>query len=214
MISKINFSRILILSPHVDDGEFGCGGTIAKLVEEGKEVFHAAFSLAEESVPADFPKNVLEFESKKAAKVLGVKEKNLFLYKYEVRKLALFRQDVLEDLVKLKKKLKPDLIFIPSPNDLHQDHHTVSIEGLRAFKECTLLGYELPWNNITFNTLAFIILNREHIAKKEEAIKCFKSQSHRSYAKRDFIRAWGMTRGIQIGSGFAETFEVLRWIIR
>jgi LmbE family N-acetylglucosaminyl deacetylase len=214
MISKINFSRILILSPHVDDGEFGCGGTIAKLVEEGKDVFHAAFSIAEQSVPSGFPKNILELEAKKAAKVLGVKEKNLFLYKYEVRKLALSRQDVLEDLVKLKEKLKPDLIFMPSPNDLHQDHSTVSIEGLRAFKENTILGYELPWNNITFNTLAFIILDREHIKKKQEAVECFKSQSHRSYANGDFIRAWGMTRGIQIGSEFAETFEVLRWIIR
>lgn len=214
MTTKINFSRVLILSPHVDDGEFGCGGSVAKFVEEGKEIFHAAFSLAEESVPPCFPKNALELEIKKAARVLGVKEKNLFLYKYQVRKLDSFRQDVLEDLVKLKKELNPDLIFMPSPNDLHQDHYTISREGLRAFKESTILGYELPWNNITFNTLAFIILNKEHIKKKERAIKCFKSQSHRYYVNEDFVRAWAMTRGIQIGSEFAETFEVLRWIIR
>lgn len=214
MMSEMNFARILILSPHVDDGEFGCGGTIAKLVEEGKEIFHAAFSLAEESVPLGFPKNALEMELKKAANVLGIKEKNLIIYKYQVRKLDVVRQNVLEDLVKLKKKLNPELIFMPSPNDLHQDHLTVCMEGLRAFKESTILAYELPWNNITFKTLAFIILNREHIKKKERAIKCFNSQAQRYYVNEKFIRAWAMTRGIQIGSEFAETFEVLRWIIK
>ena len=31
------FHRVLILAPHTDDGELGCGGTIAKLVESGEE---------------------------------------------------------------------------------------------------------------------------------------------------------------------------------
>ena len=41
-----NFKNILVLAPHTDDGEFGCGGTIAKLIDQGKNVFYAAFSTA------------------------------------------------------------------------------------------------------------------------------------------------------------------------
>ena len=33
-----NTEKILVLGPHTDDGEFGCGGTIAKFIEEGKEL--------------------------------------------------------------------------------------------------------------------------------------------------------------------------------
>ena len=44
-----NINKILILAPHTDDGEFGCGASIAKFIKEDKEVYYAAFSLAEES---------------------------------------------------------------------------------------------------------------------------------------------------------------------
>ncbi len=65
-----------------DDGEFGCGGTISKLIEEGKNVFYLAFSTAEESVPKHLPKNILETEVKKATKTLGILEENLMVHKY------------------------------------------------------------------------------------------------------------------------------------
>ena len=100
----------------------------------------------------------------------------------------------------LKKEIEPDLVFMPSPNDLHQDHYTVAMEGLRAFKQTSILGYELPWNNITFNTVAFISLNEGHVAKKIEAIKQYESQSHKNYVREDFIRGWAKTRGVQIGT--------------
>ena len=53
------FERILVLAPHTDDGEFGCGGSVARFLEEEKEVYYVAFSTAEESVPPDMPKNIL-----------------------------------------------------------------------------------------------------------------------------------------------------------
>ena len=82
----MKFSRILVLAPHTDDGEFGCGGGIRKFIEEGKNVYYAAFSLAEESVPEGLPKNILEVEVKKATRVIGIKKDNLLLYRYPVRK--------------------------------------------------------------------------------------------------------------------------------
>ena len=43
--------RVLVLAPHTDDAELGCGGTIARLLRDGVDVFVAAFSTAEESLP-------------------------------------------------------------------------------------------------------------------------------------------------------------------
>ena len=163
-----NFKNVYVLAPHTDDGELGCGGAIAKFVEEGKEVYYAAFSVAEKSVPEGFPKNVLKTEVKNAMEILGIPEKNLLIYKYEVRTFSYHRQDILEDIVSLRNDLQPDLIFIPSPNDLHQDHKVMAEEGIRAFKKSTILGYEEPWNNISFDTVSFIPLEERHIEKKIE----------------------------------------------
>ncbi len=208
-----NYNRILVLAPHTDDGEFGCGGSIVRFIEEGKEVFYVAFSIAEESVPREYPKNILEIEVREATKLLGISPDKLIIYKFQVRKLNYVRQEILEELVKIKNEIDPDLIFIPSPNDLHQDHYTIAMEGMRAFKQISILGYELPWNNITFHTQAFIKLEERHITKKIEALKVYKSQQNRFYANEDFIRSLAITRGTQINVKYAEAFEVVRWVI-
>lgn len=209
-----SINTVLVLAPHTDDGEFGCGGSIVKFLEEGKEVYYVAFSTAEESVPVGMPKNILETEVKEAMKRLGLPASNLVLHKFQVRKLNYVRQEILEELVKIKKEINPDLVFIPSPNDLHQDHYTVAMEGMRAFKQVGILGYEIPWNNITFHTQAFVKLEKRYIEKKVEALKAYKSQSHKFYATSDFIWSLARTRGVQIGTEYAETFEVIRWVIK
>jgi N-acetylglucosamine malate deacetylase 1 len=208
-----DIKRILILAPHTDDGEFGCGGSITKFLEEGKEVYYVAFSTAEESVPAGFPENILEVEVREATSILGISPSNLIVYMFQVRKLNYVRQEILEELVKMKRDIRPDLVFMPSPNDLHQDHFTVAMEGMRAFKQISILGYEVPWNNITFHTQAFITLEKRHIEKKIAALKAYKSQAQRSYATGDFIMSLAKTRGVQIGADYAETFEVIRWVM-
>jgi N-acetylglucosamine malate deacetylase 1 len=205
--------KILILAPHTDDGEFGCGASIAKFIKEGKDIYYAAFSLAEESVPEPFPKNILEIEVKAATAVLGIKPENLMLYKYKVRNFAHHRQEILEDLVSLNNDLKPDLVFMPCLHDLHQDHSTIAMEGLRAFKKTSILGYELPWNNINFATQCFINLDEEDLEKKLSALGCYNSQKGKAYASTEFIRSLSVTRGTQIGVTYAEAFEVIRWIL-
>ena len=97
-----NVERVLVLAPHTDDGEFGCGGSIARFVEEGKDVHYVAFSTAEKSVPKGLPNNILETEVKEATKRIGIPPANLIIYKYEVRKLNYIRQEILEELVHIK----------------------------------------------------------------------------------------------------------------
>ena len=151
----IDCNNVLVLAPHTDDGELGLGGTIHKLISMGKNVYYAAFSTAEKSVPEGFPRDVLKYEVKKATARLGIKPENLFIYDFEVRKLNYYRQEILEELINLRKKYRFDLIFIPSLHDIHQDHSTIAQEGVRAFKNVTVLGYELIWNNLSFNTQCF-----------------------------------------------------------
>ena len=205
--------NILILAPHTDDGEFGCGGSIAKFLEQGSNIYYIAFSTAKKSIPEGLPQDILEKEVKEATKRLGIKPENLIIYGFEVRKLNYFRQDILEELVKLKKEIDPDLVFMPSPNDLHQDHHTVAMEGIRAFKQTSILAYEVPWNNLNFSNQCFVKLEKRHLEQKTKALNAYNSQKTRHYATEDFIYSLAKTRGVQVNSEYAETFETIRWII-
>jgi LmbE family N-acetylglucosaminyl deacetylase len=207
------FDKILILTPNTDDGEFGCGGSIARFIEEKREVYYCAFSTARALVPDGYPENILEIEVREAAKTLGISTEHLIVFQYQVRKLNYVRQEILEELVKIRSELQPDLVLLPSSNDIHQDHFTVSTEGLRAFKQTTLLGYELPWNTITFHAQAFIKLEKRHIERKVEALKAYQSQSRKQYATEEFLWAWAKMRGTQVGMEFAETMEVVRWVV-
>ena len=207
------FQKVLILAPHTDDGELGCGGYISKLIEKGKEIYYAAFSICENSVRSGFPDNVLEQEVKKATATLGIPPENLIIHKFKARDFPKIRQDILEILIKFRDNMKPDLVLMPSYNDLHQDHKTVAEEGLRAFKGTTILAYEIPWNNINFNTISFVPLEERHIKKKIEALRCYESQKFRGYASEQFVCSLAKTRGIQIEKPYAEVFEVVRWII-
>ena len=205
-------NRVLVLAPHTDDGELGCGGTISRMVEEGREVYYAAFSTAAESVPPPFPPDILEKEVREGTKVLGIPAANLLVYKYKVRHLPHMRQEILEELVRMKREIDPGTVFLPSAQDLHQDHQTVHIEGLRAFKTVTVLGYELPWNNLSFDYRHFCVLTRAHVQTKIAALRCYQSQQHRPYTQEEFIWSWARTRGGQIMVEYAEAFDVLRWI--
>jgi LmbE family N-acetylglucosaminyl deacetylase len=204
---------ILVLAPHTDDGEIGCGAAVSKFIEDGAKVYYAAFSLAEESVPPSFPKNILESEVKSATAKLGIESDRLLLFRYQVRHLAAHRQEILEDLVKLQRELQPALVFMPCMHDLHQDHTTIAMEGVRAFKRTSILGYELPWNNLNFSTQCFIALDEHHLNLKIAALDCYNSQKHRSYLSAEFVRSLAITRGTQIGQRYAEAFEVIRWIL-
>jgi N-acetylglucosamine malate deacetylase 1 len=206
----IKNKKILVLAPHTDDAEFGCGGSIAKFIENNNEVFCATFSACEQSVLPQFPSDILITEVKNASKVMGIKEENLILFDFQVRTFNYKRQEILEEIIKLKKEINPDIVLLPSVKDIHQDHATIANEGIRAFKFSTILSYEMPWNNFDFNSCCFILLSEQNLQTKINAVKCYGSQAHRPYANENFIRSLATVRGTQIGQPYAETFEVLR----
>lgn len=207
------YKNVFVLAPHTDDGELGAGGLIAKLAELGANIYYFAFSTAEASIPKAFPKNILKTEVINSTNKLGIPKKNILFLNYQVRKLNFSRQKILEDLIKHKIKFKPDLVLMPSLNDIHQDHATVAQEGVRAFKGTTIFGYELVWNNLKFDSALFVELDRKYIKKKCESLKEYKSQASKNYMSEDFIFSLAKIRGTQIGVKYAECFEVIRMVL-
>lgn len=211
-------SKILILAPHTDDGEFGAGGSIAKWIEFGHEIYYIAFSFCliapnREPDPNHMSSSAPTSEVKNAMEVLGVSLKNVTLFNYPVRNFPTFRQQILDEMIRLRDKINPDIVVLPSDADTHQDHVTIAREGFRVFKRMSILGYEMPYNNQKFDANLFIPLSKEHLDLKIKAVECYKSQFGRIKDTDDFIRSLSVVRGAQIGVKYAEAFSVVRWIV-
>ncbi len=204
--------RALVLAPHTDDGEFGCGGTMARLVDEGADVRYVAFSIATRSLPEGFAPDTLAREVRDATAELGIPAGNLTVHDFDVRTFPEHRQEILELLIELWHEWEPDIVFQPSLHDIHQDHQTIAAEGLRAFKRTTILGYEIPWNNLDFAYQAYVALEQRHIERKESALAKYASQQHRRYANPEYIWNLARTHGINVNRAYAEVFQVYRLI--
>ena len=206
---------VLILAPHTDDESFGCGGTIARIVEEyGCESVHAvAFSICEESVPAGFPKDALKVEFLAAQAAYGIPRENVHVFDYPVRRFPQYRQEILEEMIRLRKVIRPTLVFAPSVRDMHQDHSTIAEEAFRAFKACKLLSYEIAWNHLEFHNQVYIKLEDRHIDRKLNALSCYKTQSFRSYSGGEYVKSQAICRGAQVACKYAEVFELVRAVL-
>jgi len=206
--------RLLVLGPHTDDGEIGCGATISKRIEQGDEVKYLIFSSCKDSIPKGMPKNTLIREMRNAVVEIGLEpSKDIILFDFQVRQFSQYRQKILDELISLKRDYQPDIIFCPSLNDIHQDHKIVAEEALRAFKKQSILCYEEPWNNISFITNAFEKIEHRHLEAKISALSKYESQINRNYLNADVVRSLAITRGSQLDGGYAESFEVVRWML-
>jgi LmbE family N-acetylglucosaminyl deacetylase len=208
------FNKILFLGPHTDD-EMACSGTLCKFMEEGSQIFVAVFSFCEESVPPKFPKNILHTEFNEAMNILKINPDNIFKYNFKVRYFPRDRQEILEKLILLKNKIKPDLILLPALVDIHQDHHIIAKEGIRAFnKISSIFGYEIPCNMSNFNGTGFIEIKDKHLQTKIKSLNCYKSQKNKPYTKKEFVKSFVKMRGVQSGVKMAETFEIIKLKIK
>lgn len=206
------FKRVLALSPHTDDVEFGCGATLSRLHSSGAKVLSIAFSAAEESVPDNFPRDILRSEFLLAHNELGIPSEQCRALNFQVRHFPRYRQEILEELVKINRSFEPDLVLVPSTTDTHQDHKTIADEAYRAFKKTSIWAYEVPWNQVVSRLNGFFRIEEADLNKKILAISAYKSQQHRTYVSSDFIRSLAVVRGSQIGCNLAEAFEVVKHV--
>jgi N-acetylglucosamine malate deacetylase 1 len=189
--------NVLVLSPHADDTELLCGGYVAKLSEEGHQVTSVVF--------CETPERNKELD--RASQILGIKR--TLLLGYPLRHLNKRRQAILERLLYIRDKYKPDLVLQPCLHDIHQDHETVAKEGLRAFKNVNLVCYEALWNNLNFEAQLFVTLSREQLDKKKKAVSCYQSQKDKRYCTPEYVESLARVRGVQIGCEFAEAYSVI-----
>jgi len=205
----MKFDKILALSPHTDDIEIGCGGTLHRLKSSGSEILVVNFSLSKND-SGDEPSPNVESEFKDSMQVLGAEFEMLNL---PCRSLQDHRQEILDHLISLSNRYAFDAVFCHSSFDLHQDHQTVRNEAFRAFKNTTILGYELPWNCIQFRTDLFVRLSEDNLVNKLQMINCYKSQSHRPYMYKQYVYDIARTRALSINAQYAECFEIIRGVI-
>lgn len=208
----IKEKKILCLSPHPDDVEFGCGGSLNRWVKYN-EIIYVAFSPCNKSLPSGFAKNSIYEECDLSTKSMGLKRENVLKFQFPVRDFPEHRQEILEEMVKLNKSYSPDIVLMPNGSDIHQDHHQIHLEGKRAFKNASILGYELPWNNFATQANFFVKLDEVDVLQKLKSIACYQSQKNRIYASEENIKSALIFRGMQAKTRYAECFEVIRWLI-
>jgi len=196
-----------ILCPHSDDGEMGCGGTIAKRIEKEDEIHYIAFSVPE-------PTDQLLQEIPKATAMLGIPYDNVHINTFLWRNFPSQRQNILDLMIKLKNKYKPEVVYCPSSADTHQDHKVIHEEATRAYRGTTLLGYEIPRNAPKFAPTRWEVLEKRHVEKKLDALSVYRSQEERPHWRRFYWESTLKFRGQQIEAEWAEAFEVITEVPR
>lgn len=180
--------KILAIGAHLDDIESGCGGTLHKLINQCHEVTYMGFSLCNTD-------NILK-ECQLSMAVLGTMD--LQIFDYPVRRFNEHRQKILDDLIKYRDIVKPDIVFTHGSCDMHQDHRVIYEESFRAFKKQTVLGYNFAWNCTTIVSHLTVTIDLD---KKMEALDKYESQKWRDNSNPNYMRALNFK---------GESFEVIR----
>lgn len=143
----------------------------------------------------------------------GVRKEGLRLADYPNKELAAYSGEIRCLMESLESEFEPSSVFVPCSEDRHQDHRVVFEEAVRAFKYATILGYVQPWNCLREPYTMYIPLTRQAINKKVRALKCYGSQSSKTYMQREYVEGLARHLGWKIGRPFAEGFEVVRMVV-
>lgn len=119
--------KILVMAAHPDDEVLGCGGTAARLAQEGHAVFIAIlgegitsrYAQREQADPRQL--QALQARSRQAAELLGAKD--LFLYSLPDNRFdTVPLLDVVKIVEGLIEKLQPQVVYTQHGGDLNVDH--------------------------------------------------------------------------------------------
>ncbi len=219
--------KILVIAPHADDEVLGCGGTIARHVEKGDQVFVIIGTNANEGAPELFSEDditSIREEALAAHRILGI-TKTYFL-NFPAPDLFNYPQyKISQELDKLNKEIRPDKVYLPHPGDIHNDHLVMFMSSLVALRPVSanvkeIYTYETQseteWapaypSKVFFPTM-FTVLNNIHMEKKRAAMACFKSQLRESPNPRSLkkITALAEYRGGIVNEEYAEAFYLIR----
>ena len=216
--------KILILSPHADDEILGCGGFISKYSNKNYDINVLILTNANKGAPEIYTSKKIEQirrEAKIANKLVGTK--NLFFENLPALNLNNYPIYKISNIIdKYILDINPEIILIPSLNDIHDDHKIIfkaSKIAMRINKESNLkkiLSYEVlsetEWNENekSFNPNYFVSLKKIDINNKVKAFLKYKSQVKKFPHPRskESIMNLSRVRGSQVFMQYAEAFKV------
>ena len=206
MANMTFFGRsLLFLGAHPDDIELGCGALISDIAGQ-TAVFCMTFS--------DNQKNPelqnLVREHFDSMRTLGLRDEQVELGTFETRRFPDYRQEILEKMLDLKRLLKPEIVFVHTSQDIHQDHITVTQEALRAFRGTTVLGYDVLRSSYGFFPHFLVEVSAAGVEKKIEALAKYKTYSNRYYFSPEVLRSTAIRHGALAERPFAEGFDIIR----
>lgn len=221
--------RVMCFSPHPDDAEVFCGGTLAKYKAQGHDVAIATLTRGDVGSPTlsrgEIAK-VRENEARESAALLGAE---LFWFGYDDEFLY-DTPDVRRHVIDVLRQFKPDIVLCPDKdNDYHPDHtrtgqlawdtHVMAAVRLIATDhEPTGLIHDIWYHDtpagIGFNPDQYVDIT-EHYDIKVKLAECHKSQDDwlkhiYGYGVANFIEPQARFRGYQCGCEFAEAFRLAR----
>jgi N-acetylglucosamine malate deacetylase 1 len=201
--------RVLLLGAHPDDIELGCGALLHHIA---KETDVLCVTLSDNQKNPDL-RNVKE-EHYVSMAVLGVPKEKIAFGSFTTRVFPDSRQEILEYFLKLRKDFQPDLIFVHSKQDIHQDHITMTDEALRAFRGITVLGFDVVRSSYGFFPHFLVEVTEEDVNKKIEALSQYETYRDRYYFNSELTRSIMVRHGALAEHPFAEGFDILRIVGR
>ena len=197
--------RVLFLGAHPDDIELGCGALLHHIVKQTEVL---CVTLSDNQKNPDL-QNV-KGEHFASMAILGVPREKIVFGPFTTRVFPNARQEILEYFLSLRRDFNPDLIFVHSKQDVHQDHLTMTDESLRAFRGITVLGFDVVRSSYGFFPHFLVEVTEEDVDKKIEALACYETYRDRYYFNRELTRSIMVRHGALAECPFAEGFDILR----
>jgi LmbE family N-acetylglucosaminyl deacetylase len=197
--------RVLFLGAHPDDIELGCGALIHHIAGQS-EVFCVTLSDNQENTEL---KSVVA-EQYRSLAILGVPRERARYGPFRTRVFPQARQEILEYFLKLRQELHPEIIFVHSAHDVHQDHLAMTDEALRAFRGITLLGFDVVRSSYGFFPDFLVEVTEADVGAKLEALAQYETYRDRYYFNEELTRSIMVRHGALAERPFAEGFDILR----
>lgn len=197
--------RVFFVGAHPDDIELGCGALIANIINKS-DVLCLTLSDNQKN-----PKlKTLVEEHRNSMAVLGVPAENDLVKVFDTRRFPDARQEILETFIDINRSFEPEIVFVHTKNDIHQDHVTVTEEALRAFRGTTLLGFDVLRSSYGFFPHFLFEVSEQDVEKKIAALAEYKTYQHHYYFDPQITRATMIRHGALAERPFAEGFDILR----
>jgi LmbE family N-acetylglucosaminyl deacetylase len=201
--------RVLFLGAHPDDIELGCGALIHHIAPIS-DVLCVTLS---DNQKNPLLRNVVD-EHYRSMAILGITKNCALFGPFTTRVFPQSRQEILEYFLQLRSDFKPDIIFVHSQQDVHQDHNTMTDEALRAFRGITVLGFDVVRSSHGFFPDFLVEVREEDVNAKIEALAQYETYSDKYYFDSALTRSIMVRHGALAERPFAEGFDILRIVGR